>query len=649
MTNQTALHKQVPPTSKKRKRLNKKIRAKFEELEQAAAARTLNSNGCNPSFHIPPLFFCSNKHHPYGALPYGNIYSDENITGDSVRRRGLGDLRVLNDDQLLHGVLTYLDGHSLGRSVQCSRYLYVCGMVDSLWRDLVLRRTAATAAEETEDGVDYWHTWRDTYCFMVTALRANQNSQQIISNGEANKKNDPQTTAMSSGAPSVLISISKPKRHVPIPIKGVYSDIIYRTWLCQSFQINEHEEFTSVDNIARENHKTLTAQQFLNKYEATNTPVVIEGATEEWPALHKWKDTDYLIRTTTTTTATNGKKKPCLFRATSACAPLPAQFAMESYCRYAENAVEEMPLYLFDRNFDKLAPDLLSDYQSALYKSCPYFDPLQHSHDLFSLLGADHRPDHRWLIIGPKQSGSAFHIDPNATHAWNAPIRGRKRWIFYPPGIPPPGVLPSSDGDEVTMPISIGEWYLSFWSAHLKQRRHPDRNKRPIECTVSPGSILFVPHGWWHTVMNLDGPVNIALTQNYVSASNLSDVLRFCKRKRQQISGCRDRSNDGAVQPECLYDEFVRVLEERYTDDSSKCMLNLSAVKKKAEKGWCCAAWNDDNDMDGIENLSQQQQQQRRNKSVVVQAKDDLKKEEGGLGVVGGSMSSFSFSFNFQT
>jgi len=91
------------------------------------------------------------------------------------------------------------------------------------------------------------------------------------------------------------------------------------------------------------------------------------------------------------------------------------------------------------------------------------------------------------------RSGSCFHIDPNCTHAWNAPIIGRKRWIFYPPGVTPPGVFPSPNGDDVCMPISIGEWFLTFWDQHVERRKDPDVKRRPLECTACPGDVLFVP------------------------------------------------------------------------------------------------------------------------------------------------------------
>ncbi len=207
----------------------------------------------------------------------------------------------------------------------------------------------------------------------------------------------------------------------------------------------------------------------------------------------------------------------------------------------------------FISNFSAMSPELAADYHVP-----KYFAPSpEHPTDLFSLLGETARPDYRWIIAGPARSGSIFHIDPNQTNAWNVSVRGRKKWIFYPPDANPPGVECTWDGGDVVVPISTGEWLLSFWKFHVEARNNPDATKRPLEIILNPGEIMFVPHGYWHMVVNIDDC--IALTHNYVSLSNLADCLRFLRNKVDQISGVRDRYGS-ALQPEEIYATFVRQL-----------------------------------------------------------------------------------------
>jgi hypothetical protein len=326
-------------------------------------------------------------------------------------------------------------------------------------------------------------------------------------------------------------------------------------------------------------NESLSSAKFVDRFETPNKPVVLAGAAKSWKAFKKWNNLDFWNTLTEQT-----------FRATSGAAPLPANFSLsayQSYCR-APN-LEEAPLYLFDRTALLDGP-LKDDYYPDLQRTCPFWDPESSAtnggHDLFRFLGEGRRPDHTWLIVGPKRSGSAFHMDPNATHAWNAAILGRKRWIFYPPGVTPPGVHPSVSGDQVAMPISIGEWLLNYYATeHMSNLLNAPPHERPLECTVDPGDVIFVPHGWWHAVINLDD-VNVAITHNYVSRSNLPTVLRFMDKKQEQISGCRDRTE--SIKPEHLKEELHKSVVKHGHEDW------WNQADAIAKERWICRAWTDE-------------------------------------------------------
>lgn len=264
--------------------------------------------------------------------------------------------------------------------------------------------------------------------------------------------------------------------------QNVYSDHLYLIERCLHADLNTICNPTH-DNIDRASN--LTVSQFIEQYSIPNKPVIITDLVKTWKAHSKWT-TEYLLETL----GGNGKKK---FQAES------CNLSFSQYHKYMKSCNEEAPLYLFDKDFCK-DTDLGGDFTTP--------DIFSHN-DFFGVLG-ETRPDYQWLIIGPERSASTFHIDPNSTSAWNAVITGKKKWILYPPHMIPPGVYPHENGSYVTSPLSLPEWYLSFYNAS-----DFSKGKGPIECVCSAGEIIFVPNNWWHAVINLEGIFDCFHYRNY--------------------------------------------------------------------------------------------------------------------------------------
>jgi len=308
----------------------------------------------------------------------------------------------------------------------------------------------------------------------------------------------------------------------------------------------------------------LSNAEFAEKW--IDKPFILTSPVKEWPIYRTWTPS-YLLANYPDTK----------FRAEAVDWPL------STYTTYMHDNTDESPLYLFDRAFaSKTGIDVSAPAHAP---NASYWSPACFGTDLFHVLG-EHRPDCRWMILGPERSGSTFHKDPNATSAWNAVLTGSKYWLMFPagPGIaPPPGVIVSEDQSEITSPLSIAEYMLSF---HHLARRTPGCR----EGICHAGEVLHVPSGWFHLVLNLEP--SLALTQNFVPTKKLPDVLAFLRDQRAEVSGFAEDVCDRAYElfverlreqcPEIL-DQGLRELEKR--DHGKKGRGKWEVLTKGGEEG----------------------------------------------------------------
>lgn len=141
---------------------------------------------------------------------------------------------------------------------------------------------------------------------------------------------------------------------------------------------------------------------------------------------------------------------------------------------------------------------------------------------------------------------------------------------MFPPSSQVPGVFVSGDSSEVTSPLSIAEWLLEF---HAEARKVPGC----IEGVCKAGEILHVPSGWWHLVVNLEA--GIALTQNFVPKSHLTDVLSFLKNRPDQVTGFKKTIDSP-------FELFMQRLEQSYPELLHEALEELSQRSERKKRKW---------------------------------------------------------------
>ena len=150
------------------------------------------------------------------------------------------------------------------------------------------------------------------------------------------------------------------------------------------------------------------------------------------------------------------------------------------------------------------------------------------------------------MIASAKNTGSQLHTDPNLMGAWNLLLTGRKWWVIIPAQL---DAAPFSC-DTRCSPSYAQDSNAWTWFNHilpqLKDKRL-ERDISPLRCqswratffrfygqtmfqvVQEPGDVLYLPHGFPHTVHNVDD--NIALTNNYLFPDAIRPLVKALRLK----------------------------------------------------------------------------------------------------------------------
>ena len=435
-----------------------------------------------PNYRVPP--FTSVPTHPLGVKPSGNALLDaiDGKKNKQIKSDLLGAFSVFPEEVLIE-LTSYLTDPKDLQSLGCaSRLLYAYTYDEEIWRKLYTREYLRLETENPDRqeiqpfGCSVWRgSWRKSVLGIdVEALL--QCTNMLFSD-----------------------TLYRPYQLSQIDYTSLFKKVIEFEHSSYELGTNLNTEF----GIPRFLEQDFSLKNFHENY--IKKPFILQNKDEtRWP---KWTIDDLLERFPQE-----------IFRQEA------VRWDLSLYSSYFKENMDESPLYLFDCNSDAI---------KVLSKE--YTPPAIYQEDFFKLFqedGIQCRPDHRWLIAGPARSGSTFHKDPNHTSAWNVGLSGMKLWVMLPPGENPPGVMTDEEEEEVTSPVGIAEWVISgYYNDSVKLAQEG----RCLIGITFPGECIYVPSGWWHSVINLTD--SVALTENFVPEPVLPKVLNFFKNKQSQISG----------------------------------------------------------------------------------------------------------------
>uniref|UniRef100_A0A914CBP2 JmjC domain-containing protein n=1 Tax=Acrobeloides nanus TaxID=290746 RepID=A0A914CBP2_9BILA len=218
-------------------------------------------------------------------------------------------------------------------------------------------------------------------------------------------------------------------------------------------------------NIERVNGEFLTQEEFLERY-AYSKPAIIynvenrrfQEKCEKNRMLEEWYGTTVVLNSANT----------------------------YSYSRVQTTFDEYITRHLKPQNLSTLGNEtlyLFGDIDQEIWK------PLLDQYQMPKWTVPDHEPALSFGIAGAG-TGVPFHFHgPGFAEV----IHGSKRWFLQPFD-----ERPEFDPDKSTL-----DWYLNDYP------KLPEE-KKPLECLLRPGELIYFPDKWWHATLNSETSVFIS-------------------------------------------------------------------------------------------------------------------------------------------